>query len=184
MRKVRFANRFARVAGLTNGDGLDDAVARMATAQRARRRESARHATTQPATPFTLGGYEWFGRVEDMGDGLDLVLCVRARLRRRELLSAFQTTYALSDRQAAVLNQILHAHPAKRIARELGISEVTARGHTAIVLGALGVETKLELMRLAERVALGEAELSSPRRAERLNGAKAGKSDDEPSPEE
>src|SRR5512146_1726754 len=57
----------------------------------------------------------------------------------------------LADRQRQILERIAAGHPAKVIARELGIAEVTVRNHIRAILLSLGCHSQLEAVAEARR---------------------------------
>ncbi|HSP71836.1 MAG TPA: LuxR C-terminal-related transcriptional regulator [Gaiellaceae bacterium] len=57
----------------------------------------------------------------------------------------------LTDRQRQILERIAAGHPAKVIARELGIAEVTVRNHIRAILLSLGCHSQLEAVAEARR---------------------------------
>ncbi len=71
----------------------------------------------------------------------------RANHARRE--AAHGLVEALSRRQREVLVQLAAGKLNKQIAHELGISERTVKMHRAAVIGALGVRTSADAIRLA-----------------------------------
>ena len=90
-----------------------------------------------------LGGLEYFlGSQVEIAEDL-----ARANDARREV--AHQRVDALSRRQQQVLLQMAAGKLNKQIAYELGLSERTVKMHRAAVLGALGVRTTADAIRLA-----------------------------------
>jgi DNA-binding NarL/FixJ family response regulator len=61
----------------------------------------------------------------------------------------------LSDRQLEVLKLIAEGKPNKQIARALGISEKTVKGHVTAILQALGVTDRTQAALWAERHRIG-----------------------------
>ena len=57
----------------------------------------------------------------------------------------------LTERQRQVLKLVAAGHPAKVIARELGIAEVTVRNHIRAILLTLGCHSQLEAVAEARR---------------------------------
>ncbi|MEO7855160.1 MAG: response regulator transcription factor [Rubrivivax sp.] len=62
----------------------------------------------------------------------------------------------LTPRQRDVLMRLLHGHPNKLIARELGLTEGTVKIHIAAILRALGARNRTEAVVRAHELGLGE----------------------------
>jgi two-component system nitrate/nitrite response regulator NarL len=82
----------------------------------------------------------------------EMVELLRAagRLRTRQL-AARATLERLTDREREVLQALADGLSDKAIARRLGVSDKTARGHVMNLLGKLGAESRLQAVVLAAR---------------------------------
>jgi DNA-binding NarL/FixJ family response regulator len=82
----------------------------------------------------------------------EMVELLRAagRLRSRQL-AARATLDRLTDREREVLQALADGLSDKAIARRLGVSDKTARGHVMNLLGKLGAESRLQAVVLAAR---------------------------------
>ncbi|THA22752.1 LuxR family transcriptional regulator [Streptomyces sp. A1277] len=60
----------------------------------------------------------------------------------------------LTDTQTLVLHRFAEGHTCRQIARELGVSEVTVRGYSQRLQGALGAETIAHAVHLAHQLGM------------------------------
>jgi FixJ family two-component response regulator len=75
--------------------------------------------------------------------------CSSAALRRQRELSALQQAYALlTVRERAVMHLVVSGRLNKQIASELGISELTVKGHRGRVMRKMKVESVAALVRI------------------------------------
>ena len=59
---------------------------------------------------------------------------------------ALENGLFLSERQAAVLNELAHGLSNKQIAHVLGIAEPTVKMHISALLRALGVQNRVQIL--------------------------------------
>jgi FixJ family two-component response regulator len=86
------------------------------------------------------------------------------RRAERERVRETRRRYeALSPRERAVLEQVVSGRLNKQIAAAIGASERTVKAHRARVMAKMGASSVAELVRSADRLAIGEVSASSSR---------------------
>lgn len=94
-------------------------------------------------------------RDKELLDAVERALCkARTDWRARLDLSSLRSRFAsLTSRERQVLAHVVNGLLNKQIAGELGISEVTVKGHRAHVMHKLNATSLAELVRMSERIA-------------------------------
>lgn len=95
-------------------------------------------------------------RDQDLLDAIQLALEreVKTRQQRREVRKLKQRYESLTARERQVLGLLISGMLTKQIASKLGTSEVTAQLHRGQVMHKMGVNSPIELGRIAEKLNL------------------------------
>ena len=96
-------------------------------------------------------------RPQDLLDAIQLAIDKdRSRREAERAIGEMRHRYdLLTTREREVMLRVVLGHPNKRIAMELGISEGTVKLHRGHVMRKMEVESLAELVRVADRLALG-----------------------------